>query len=61
MGFYYVSSAGIGRAAVFVALDIVMNRANQNNIVSIHECVEKLRSERVQMVQLEVTKLLLKF
>ncbi|KAK3610923.1 hypothetical protein CHS0354_031572 [Potamilus streckersoni] len=44
-------SAGVGRTGTFIALDIIYDEACQTNNVTVMQCVEKLREQRVNMVQ----------
>ena len=44
-------SAGVGRSGTFIVLDMEMQRIKDMGIVNVFGCVEKLRRQRVQMVQ----------
>ncbi|XP_071163542.1 receptor-type tyrosine-protein phosphatase alpha-like isoform X10 [Mytilus edulis] len=44
-------SAGIGRTGTFIALDYIVNEANEVKYIDVFKCVETLRRQRVNMVQ----------
>ncbi|KAK2138482.1 hypothetical protein LSH36_2958g00004, partial [Paralvinella palmiformis] len=44
-------SAGVGRTGTFIALDILQKTAIQEKTVDIYSCVDRLRRERMIMVQ----------
>jgi len=44
-------SAGVGRTGTMIALDILIQQAEQEKIVDIQRCLDKLRRQRVNMVQ----------
>lgn len=44
-------SAGVGRTGTFIALDIVIDHAQHETNVSIHDVVRRLRDDRCSMVQ----------
>ncbi|CAG2220214.1 Phosphatidylinositol phosphatase PTPRQ,Tyrosine-protein phosphatase non-receptor type 11 [Mytilus edulis] len=44
-------SAGIGRTGTFIALDYIVNEANESRYIDVFKCVETLRRQRVNMVQ----------
>ncbi|XP_052097093.1 receptor-type tyrosine-protein phosphatase S-like [Mytilus californianus] len=44
-------SAGIGRTGTFIALDYIVNEANDLKYIDVFKCVETLRRQRVNMVQ----------
>ncbi|CAC5356338.1 PTPRT [Mytilus coruscus] len=44
-------SAGIGRTGTFIALDCIVNEANDLKYIDVFKCVETLRRQRVSMVQ----------
>ena len=52
-----VRSAGVGRTGTFIALDILLNTARHQQQIEIVQCVEKLRNQRLLMVQTKVTPL----
>ena len=47
-------SAGIGRTGTFIALDVVVYQAQNQDYVDVFGCVEALRNQRVNMVQTQV-------
>ncbi|XP_071117216.1 receptor-type tyrosine-protein phosphatase mu-like isoform X1 [Haliotis cracherodii] len=44
-------SAGVGRTGTFIALDWLMRMAEEVGHVDIYDCVERMREDRVNMVQ----------
>ena len=44
-------SAGVGRTGTFIVLDMELQRIKDMGVVNVFGCVEKLRRQRVQMVQ----------
>jgi protein tyrosine phosphatase len=44
-------SAGVGRTGTFIALDILQQMAIKQKSVDIFNCVQRLRNERMLMVQ----------
>ena len=44
-------SAGVGRTGTFIAIDIEIQRINQESLVDVHNCVCRLRFWRNFMVQ----------
>ena len=44
-------SAGVGRSGTFIALDCLMEQAEDAAVVDIMDCVAKLRHKRCYMVQ----------
>ena len=44
-------SAGIGRTGTYLALDILLTRAQHESEVDVFTCVWKLRQQRIHMVQ----------
>lgn len=52
-------SAGAGRTGCFIAVDIMLDMAENEGVVDIFNCIRELRSQRVNMVQTEVGLLLL--
>jgi len=44
-------SAGVGRTGTFITLDIVLKQMKNENVVDIHNVINKLRHQRPQMVQ----------
>lgn len=50
-----VCSAGVGRTGTYIALDIIMDHAEQQNAeINIYNIVDKLREDRCHMVQNKV-------
>lgn len=49
-----VCSAGAGRTGCFIAVDIMLDMAENEGVVDIFNCIRELRSQRVNMVQTEV-------
>lgn len=47
-------SAGAGRTGCFIAVDIMLDMAENEGVVDIYNCIRELRSQRVNMVQTEV-------
>lgn len=48
-------SAGAGRTGCFIAVDIMLDMAENEGVVDIFNCIRELRSQRVNMVQTEVS------
>ncbi|KAH3833879.1 hypothetical protein DPMN_107195 [Dreissena polymorpha] len=44
-------SAGIGRTGTFLGLDYLLDQANAEGYINVFQCVQNLRSQRVNMVQ----------
>lgn len=52
--FFCVLSAGIGRTGTFIAMDFLLKMAKAEGKVDVFHCVQKLREQRVSMVQTKV-------
>lgn len=50
-------SAGVGRTGVFITLSIVLERMQYEGVLDVFQTVRILRSQRIHMVQTEVSKL----
>ncbi|XP_061688009.1 receptor-type tyrosine-protein phosphatase T isoform X2 [Syngnathoides biaculeatus] len=46
-------SAGAGRTGCFIAVDVMLDMAENEGVVDIFNCIRELRSQRVNMVQTE--------
>ena len=44
-------SAGVGRTGTFIAIDTVLEQAKKEGVVDIAGVINKLRHQRMQMVQ----------
>ncbi|XP_053658077.1 phosphatidylinositol phosphatase PTPRQ [Anopheles marshallii] len=44
-------SAGVGRTGTFIALDIILQRMQQEKKINVYDTVKRLRRQRVKMVQ----------
>jgi len=49
-----MSSAGVGRTGTFIALDVLTQQLQQEDVVDIFAVVYQMRMSRVLMVQTEV-------
>jgi protein tyrosine phosphatase len=47
----FIDSDGVGRTGTYIALDILIQKAEAEGKVDIFTCVRNLRQERVKMVQ----------
>ena len=52
-------SAGVGRTGTFITLDIALEQVNNEGKVDISGIVTRLRQQRTQMVQTEVSRLVI--
>lgn len=52
--FFCFCSAGAGRTGCYIAVDIMLDMAENEGVVDIFNCIRELRSQRVNMVQTEV-------
>ena len=48
-------SAGIGRTGSYIAIDIALEQANKEGIVDIPGIVNRLRQQRMKMIQTHVS------
>ncbi|XP_021346888.1 neurogenic locus notch homolog protein 3-like isoform X4 [Mizuhopecten yessoensis] len=44
-------SAGVGRSGTYIAMDYLLEQADTQGSVNVHECVAKMRDSRVNMIQ----------
>lgn len=47
---FYRNSAGIGRTATFIAIDILLQHARDDQVVDVKTCVHNMRKSRAKMV-----------
>ena len=47
-------SAGVGRTGTFIAIDMALEQGNKEELVDIPGIVNRLRQQRIKMVQTEV-------
>ena len=50
-------SAGVGRTGTFITIDLALEQAEKEGVVDIAGIVNRLREQRMQMVQTEVSQL----
>ena len=48
-------SAGVGRTGTFIAVDLALEQARREGVVDIAGIVNRLRQQRMKMVQTEVS------
>ena len=48
-------SAGVGRTGTFIAVDIALEQASKEGIVDISGIINRLRDQRMKMVQIAVS------
>ena len=48
-------SAGVGRTGAFIAIDIALEQAKRENMVDIAGIVTRIRQQRMEMVQTDVS------
>ena len=51
---FYTCSAGVGRTGTFICIDIVLEQVKKENKVDIAGTINKLRHQRMKMVQTPV-------
>ena len=51
---FFVSSAGVGRTGVFIALTNLIERIKTEAVVDVYQTVRKMRQQRTAMVQTRV-------
>ena len=51
----YILSAGVGRTGTFIALDIVLDQVESENVVDISGVINNMRHKRMKMVQTQVS------
>jgi protein tyrosine phosphatase len=51
----YISSAGVGRTGTYIGLDILTQEGKDKGYVDVFDCVNKMRHQRVNMVQTAVS------
>lgn len=54
--FFCLSSGGVGRTGVFIALSNLIERVKAENVVDVYQTVKKMRLQRTAMVQTKVSK-----
>lgn len=45
------SSAGVGRTGTYIAVDVNLEQAKHEGIIDVHNFVQLMRTQRVNMVQ----------
>ena len=54
----FLSSAGVGRTGTFVTIDCVLEQTEKQGMVNIPGVIQKIRKQRVNMVQTVVCEVL---
>ena len=57
---YYLIRAGVGRTALFIGLRIAVEQAHAEKTVDLVSIVNKMRQQRMKMIQTEVLHLVMK-
>ena len=47
----YFISAGVGRTGSYIAIDVELERAKTEGIIDVHNFVQLMRTQRINMVQ----------
>lgn len=58
--FLSVYSMGAGRTGCYIVLDVMLDMAECEGVVDIYNCVKTLCSRRINMIQTEVRKLVIR-
>ena len=57
---YQIFSAGVGRTGTFICIDYVLEQVKKENMVDIAGAINKMRHQRMLMVQTSVSSCALK-
>ena len=52
---YWRSSGGVGQTGTFIALDSLLDQGHTEGHVDVFRCMERLRTERMNMVQTQAS------